>query len=200
MMIKQVLAVCGLGGMLLLSACAPTDLVIKPGYRAVGESRGNGGAVLLVSPQEGTQTGAERVQYVYGEIKDSNGRVKGNITGSVSSAALVRDALQQELYKAGYSVQVGQALSKEAAQGVVLSNVKVTLDELTTLVKSEAECSVALSLEIWKQGALVRKLTYGKTVSDFALKDRELLHQQLLQKALSAVMKDAAADIVTYLK
>jgi hypothetical protein len=37
-------------------------------------------------------------------------------------------------------------------------------------------------------------------MSDFAVRDREKLHQQLLQKALATVMQTAVADLATYFK
>lgn len=183
----------------VLSACAPTDLVLKPSYQPASEIKGAGGTVLLVSNLDG-MTGLGRVQFIYGEVKDTDGRVKGNVVSSVAPATLVRDALQQELLRAGYTAQIVAGLPKDVQQGVVLTGAMVSLDEVTSLVKIEAECKVQVVLELWKNGALVRKLTYGKNVSDFAVRDREKLHQQLLQKALGAVMKDATADLVTYLK
>lgn len=186
----------------MLAACAPSDLVIKPSYQPAGESRGAGGPFVLASTLESPNGhgGAERVQFVYGEVKDSDGKVMGSVVSQTSPTSLVRDALEMELLKAGYTVQVAQALPAGVEQGAVLTAATVTLDEVSSLVKIEADCKVNLSLELWKKGALVRRLTYGKNVSDFAVKDREQLHRRLLQKALSAVMKDATADLVKYLK
>lgn len=183
-----------------LTGCAPTDLVIKPTYQTTGESKGPGGQLTLVSALDGAKVGTERIQFIYGEIKDSDGKIKGNVTSAVSPASLVRDALQEELLKAGYTVPVAQLQAKDAEQAVVLTTATIALDETVSLVKSEAECKVSVAIELWKKGTMVRRLIYGKSVSDFALKDRDRLHQQLLQKALGAVMKDAVADVVTYLK
>lgn len=185
----------------LLTACAPTDLVLKPAYEPVGVSKGGGSLVLVSSLDGATKTdGAVRVQFVYGEIKDTDGKIKGNVVSQMAPATLVRDALQQELLKAGYLVQLAAGIPKEADSGVVLTAATISLDEVTSLVKIEAECKVNMTLELWKKGALVRKLTYGKNVSDFAVRDREKLHQQLLQKTLGAVMKDATADLANYVK
>ncbi len=186
----------------LLAACAPSDLVIRPSYQPIGESKGAGGPLVVASALEtpAGHGGAERVQFVYGEVKDTDGKVMGSVVSQTSPTAVVRDALQMELLKAGYTVQVAQALPAGVEQGVVLTAATVTLDEVSSLVKIEADCKVNLSLELWKKGALVRRLTYGKNVSDFAVRDREQLHRQLLQKALGAVMKDATADLVKYLK
>lgn len=183
----------------MLSACAPTDLVLKPSYQPTSESKGAGGTLLVASALDGA-SGAGRVQFIYGEVKDTDGKIKGNVVSPVAPATLVRDALHQELLRVGYTVQLVSGLPKDVQQGLLLTGATVSLDEVTSLVKIETECKVQVVLELWKNGALVRKLTYGKNVSDFAVRDREKLHQRLLQKALGAVMKDATADLVTYLK
>lgn len=188
--------------MVLLAACAPTDLVVKPAYQPVSDIKGSGGPLVVALSGDSAikAGGAERVQFVYGEIRDTDGKVKGNVVSPAAPAAMVRDALQQELLKAGYAVQLAETLPKDVEQGVMVTTATIALDEITSLVKIEVECKVGVTLELWKKGALVRKLSYGKTVSDFAVRDREKLHQQLLQKALGAVMKDATTDLVTYLK
>ncbi len=199
---RGILLCCLPVALLLLAACAPTDLVLKPTYLPVGDSKGAGGplvlATVLTAPSKAD--GAEQLKYVYGEIKDSDGKVIGNVESLTSPAVLVRDALQMELLKAGYMVQLATELPKGVPQGVQLSVASVTMDEVNSLVRMEAQCKVQVTLDLWKNGALVRKLTYGKNVSDFAVRDREKLHRELLQKALGTVMKDAVADLVTYLK
>lgn len=186
--------------LITLSACAPADLVIKPTYQTTGEAKGAGGQLFIVSALDSQKSAVERVQFIYGEVKSSDGKIKGNVISQVPPATLVRDALQQEMLKAGYNVQVSTAFPKEFDQGLLLTAATVSLDEVSSIVKNEAECKVSLSLEVWKKGTLVRRLSYGKSVSDYALKDRDKLHQALLQKALGAVMKDALADVLTYLK
>jgi len=200
--LKQTAQWCLLLAVSLLAACAPVDVTLKPTYQSIGEIKGGGGPLVLASALETASKpdGTQRVQFIYGEIKDTDGRIKGNVVSPVAPASLVRDALQQELLKAGYTVQFAAALPKQVEHGLLLTTASVTLDEVASLVKIEAECKVQVTLELWKQGLLVRKLTYGKNVSDFAVRDREKLHQQLLQKALGAVMKDAIADLITYLK
>lgn len=185
----------------LLVACAPTDLVLKPSYQPTGEVKGSG-ALVVASNVDGLARpdSAVRIQFVFGEIRNTDGKVKGNVVSKVSPAALVRDALQQELLKSGYAVQAVSELPKDVEHGVVLTAASVSLDEVTSLVKFEAECKVNVTLELWKKGALVRKLTYGKNVADFAVRDREKLHQQLLQRTLGAVMRDAVTDLATYVK
>lgn len=185
----------------LLAACAPADLVLKPGYQPAGDVKGSG-SLVVASTLDGSvkPESAARVMYLFGEVKDTDGKVKGSVVSKIAPYALVRDALQQELRASGYAVQAVSELPKEAEQAVVLTAASVSLDEVTSLVKFEAECKIDVTLEVWKKGALVRKLTYGKNISDFAVRNREKLHQELLQRTLGAVMRNAVTDLATYLK
>lgn len=184
-----------------VAACAPMDVVLVPSYTAAGKHTGAGPLVLgLAADGPGATGGVERVQFIYGEVRDTDGKIKGNVVGSVSSAQVVRDALQQELSKSGYGVRFDSALASKAERGVVVTAASLTLGEVASLVKVEAECKVQLALELWQQGKLIRKLTYSNKLSDFAVRDREKLHQQVLQKTLATVMQAAVADVAVYFK
>lgn len=195
-------AVIGLLSCFLLAACAPTDLVFRPDYRPVVAGGRGSGPLVVVSPvaTAAKPEGAVRVPFVYGEVKDTGGKIKGNVVSQVAPLALVQSALQQELTAAGYSVQLNSAVPKGADRVLVLTAASVTLDEVTSLVKISAECKVQLTLELWQKGSLVSRLTYGKNIADFAVRDREKLHQQLLQKTLGAVMTAVVADLEVYFK
>lgn len=185
----------------MLAACAPADLVLVPNYTAQGGHAASGQLVLGSALEgAGITGGVQRVQFVYGEVRNTDGKIKGNVVGPVAPARLVREALQQELVKSGYGVRFDSDAAKQAERGVVLTAASLTLDEVTSLVRIEAACKLQLSVELWQQGTLIRRLTYSKTMTDFAVRDREKLHQQVLQKTLATVMQAAAADLTTYFK
>ncbi len=194
------------GGVLLVlavfaSGCATSDLQLKPSYQAVGETKGSGGTLILASSLEGTVPGVgERIQWILGEVKDTDGKIKGNVTSVSAPTAVVRDALQQELLRAGYAVQIDKALPPNVDRAVVLSAGKLTLDEIRSLVKVEAECKVSFKVEIWRNGAKTNTLSFESRYSDFAIKDREKLHQEVLQKAFASAFKRAVPAIVEQLK
>lgn len=187
--------------LVLLAGCATSDLQLKPSYQPVNEAKGPGGLLVLASSLEGTVPGVgERIQWILGEVKDTDGKIKGNVTSSIAPTALLRDALQQELLRAGYTVQVGKAVPKDAEYGLVLVASTLQLDETRSLVKVEAECRVSFSVEIWVKGAKTNTLSFESRFSDFAVRDREKLHQDVLQKAFATAFKRALPAIVEQLK
>jgi hypothetical protein len=182
----------------MLGGCATGDLHIKPDYRSFGDQKAVTAKVTLASPVEsGSQISAGQVQWIVGEVKSSDGMVRGNIVIPVSPATTVRDALQQELQKGGYQVQsVMGALPAGTESGLVLSAVSLHLDETGNLIKAESECRVSFSVEVWKKGAKVNTLSYEARYSDFAIKDRDKLHQAVLQKGLESILKRAVPELI----
>ena len=185
----------------MLAGCATSDLQLKPDYQPVADVKSTGGPLVLASSLDGTVPGVgERIQWILGEVKDTDGKVKGNVTSPTAPSALVRDALQKELLRAGYAVQVTKTVPQEAAYGLVLAASTLQLDEIRSLVKVEADCRVSFSVEIWVKGAKTNTLSFESRFSDFAVRDREKLHQDVLQKAFASAFKRALPAIVEQLK
>lgn len=106
----------------------------------------------------------------------------------------------KELLQAGYTVQVGKVVPQDAEYGLVLAASSLQLDETRSLVKAEADCRVSFSVEIWVKGAKTNTLSFESRFSDFAVRDREKLHQDVLQKAFASAFKRALPAIVEQLK
>lgn len=185
----------------MLGGCVAGDLHIKPDYRSFGDQKAITSKITLASPVEsGSQPSSGQIQWVIGEMKNSDGMVRGNIVIPVSPAMIVREALQQELQKGGYQVQsVIGGLPAGADSGLVLSAVSLHLDETGNLVKTESECRVSFSIEVWKKGAKVNTLSYEARYSDFAIRDRDKLHQAVLQKGLESILKRAVPELIKVL-
>lgn len=185
----------------LLGGCATADLQLKPSYQAVVDSKGPGGSLILASSLEGTVAGVgERIQWILGDVKDTDGKVTGAVTSPIAPSALVRDALQKELLRAGYGVRLDKSLHTGGEQGLVLSASTMHLDEVRSLVKYEADCRVSFSVEIWVKGVKTNTLSFESRFSDFAVKDREQLHLDVIQKAFASAFRRAIPAIVAQLK
>jgi len=55
-------------------------------------------------------------------------------------------------------------------------------------------------VEIWVKGVKTNTLSFESRFSDFAVKDREQLHQDVLQKAFASAFKRAIPAIIAQLK
>lgn len=183
-----------------MTGCAANDIQLKkPVYQPVGETPGTGGMVVLASSLEGTTDGIDRIQWILGEVRSNDGRITGNVTSQVAPAVLVRDALNQELLKAGYTVQQGNTIPENVSRGLRLTVSNVSLDETRSLIKVDAECRVSFTVEIWRNGAKTNTLSFESRFGDVAVTDREKLHQDVLQKAFASVFSRAVPAIMEQL-
>ncbi len=185
----------------VLGGCATADVQLKPTYQPVGEAKGPGGQLILASSLEGTVPGVgERIQWILGEVKDSDGKVKGNVTSPTAPSALIRDALQQELLRAGYAVKIDRVVPTHADYALLIKTASVQLNEVSSIVKSDVECKASFAVEIWLKGKKTNTLSFEASRSGITMTDRDKLYNEVFQKAFSAMFGNAVADIVAALK
>lgn len=184
---------------LVLAGCASSDILLKPTYQPVGGATGKSGVVVLATQMDKGPSADARVQWVLGEVRESGGTIRGNVVSEISPQTLVRDALQQELLRAGYTVRIAEALPGDAERGLVLNRIVLKLDERSSLVKNEADCRVSFAVEVWKKGARTTTLSFESRSSDFAVRDREKLHYEVMQKALGSAFSQAVPALLEQL-
>jgi uncharacterized lipoprotein YajG len=182
-----------------LTGCATLDQRVSSAYTPVAAARG-GGPLALTATGAPSQTYKERpVLWIIGTVKNSDGEKMGNLTSQRSGEEILRDALEQELTAAGYTVGQDTGRLEAATRAVNVTRVQISLDEKQSLVKAEGSCTVSVSLELWSKGAVAKKLEYESRFSDFAIRNREMLMQTVLRTALQNLMTRALPEIVAVL-
>ena len=185
---------------ILCAGCATTDRKVNVLYQPVTVATGMRGDIYLTSSGRETPLGGRAaVQWLVGTVKNREGEKSGNVVTGRSPVDQVMDAFKQELAAAGFTVLSVAKLPAHAAGGVDITAATMELDENFDLVKSDATSRLSIALELWKNGQKVRKLDYRSTLSDFAIKDRDLLLPKLLQKSLQEIMKQAVPEIANIL-
>lgn len=178
----------------LVMGCATASQKVTVLYQPVVHD-GSGSGELYLAGATGTAGHAE-VQWVVGTVKNNDGEPLGDIVSPVAPTDLVMDAFRQELTAAGYTTKLVGSLPQGGAKGIVVTGTDIRLEEVSSLVKAEGTSRVKVSVEVWKQGSVVKKLDYEVRISDFAVKDREELLPAILQKALQGVMTQAVPEVI----
>ena len=124
----------------------------------------------------------------------------GDVVSRIPPEDLVLDAFRQELTRAGYTVNQVEALPPGVAKGLDITSIKLDLEEVASMVKSEGTARLAVSVVVWQRGATVKKLDYQANFSDIAVKDRAQLLPDALQNALQGVMEQSVPEIVKVLE
>lgn len=200
-MIGRILAV---GAMVwtasIFSGCAATTPVSIL-YSPSAEARNGSGSLFLKSASDSTaDKGGDSVRWVIGKRKDSDGRVTGDILSVNSSGDMVLDALKRELTVAGYSVELGSSFPPGISKGLDLKTMQIELEETAGISKAEVTCTVKVSMDVWKNGVRVKKLSYESKVSDFAIVDRDLLRREMVERGLRGIMSQAVPEVMAVLE
>ena len=181
----------------LFAGCATTTNPVSVFYSPSTESRGGSGYLFLRVPSVGK---TEKVRWVIGKQKDADGEVIGEVLSANSREDIVADALKRELTAAGYRVESGASLPAEVTKALDLTLIRVELNETVGVTRVEAQGRVKLALDVWKNGVLVKKLSYQSETSDFATLHRDRLPREVIESGLHEVMGQAVPDIVSTLE
>lgn len=177
------------------SGCARYAKNVSVFYEPVTTARGGNGTIQLVSAPD-QQTRAENVKWVIGFVKNDENQKIDEILSPVSATEIVKDAFAQELKKAGYAVTSATSRNAGQAKVIDLASVEVKLDQLSDIADIKATCSLIISLDIYKNGQLIKKLQYQSKSSETAIKDRNLLAGKVLHEAIQSAMQKAVPDLI----
>lgn len=179
------------------AGCAMGGKKVTLLYQPVVNATGGSGELYLSAPvsrPDADKTGT--VQWVIGKVKNSDGDTVGDIVTPVAPSDLFQDALNRELTNAGYKVIRTGSLPGDVTKGIVVTMTNINLDDVSSIIKDEGTGKLSMSLELWKNGRAFKKLYYESGFSDIAIKDRDLLLPNILQKALQGLMNRAIPEII----
>ena len=202
-MIKSMISAVFLSlSMLFFTGCATTPPPVSILYSPSVEARGGAGVLFLKASNKHPVTSREDqgIRFVIGKQMDSYGMIIGEVLSVNSEEDMMLDAMKRELTAAGYSVETGTKMLPGVPKGLDLTAVQVTLSETTSIPKIQAEGTVKVSLDVWKNGVVVKKLSYASKVSDTSVINRDLLPGELIEKGLHSVLSQAVPDIVSALE
>jgi hypothetical protein len=195
---RNLLALCLLS-LLFLGGCATLytrQIVLR--YDPISTTRFGGGDLYLINAdlQPPTASGA----WAIGTTKNVEGRMIDTLWSGASPAGLVQSALNSELSRTGYQVIPAKRAPDIANKVVEISEAAISVDQISTISKVDASCTIKISLTVMKNGMPVRKLKYEATGSNLAIKDRDRLAGTMLRNTMQDVMKQAIPDIVAILE
>jgi len=162
-MIKSMISAVFLSlSMLFFTGCATTPPPVSILYSPSVEARGGAGVLFLKASNKHPVTSREDqgIRFVIGKQMDSYGMIIGEVISVNSEEDMMLDAMKRELTAAGYSVETGTTMPQGVPKGLDLTTVRVGLNETTSIPKIKAEGTVKVSMDVWKNGVVVKKLGY----------------------------------------
>jgi hypothetical protein len=160
---------------------------------------GGSGEVYVAASGGGGAEQTGKNEWIVGRFNNSYGS-DGNIILSVSPVNLLLDAFSRELSNAGYKTVRADTLPQAVGKGIGFTLTEMKLEENSGLLKDEGSATLSVSISLWKNGRNFKKLQLQSAYSDTAFVSREFLMQNILQKALQNLMKEAIPQIVRELE
>jgi len=188
--------------MVIFAGCATEPPPVSILYSPSLEVRGGAGALFLKTSDKHPVPNKENqgVRFVIGKQMDSYGSITGEILSVNSQEDMMFDSMKRELTAAGYSVESGISMPRGIPKGVDLTSIQIEIDETASIPKIEAEGTVKVSMDVSKNGAVVKKLSYESKVSDTAIINRDNLPRDIIEKGLRGVLSQAVPDIISVLE
>jgi hypothetical protein len=179
----------------LMAGCAAVDRNVNFLYQPTAFGKGGAGDIYL-SQSIQPASGRPSVQWVIGETRNSAGENRGNIVTERAPVDIVMDAFSQELKAAGYNVIAVAALPAGVGKGIRLESVSIKMEEVDRVYRVDANCSVKVSIEPWRNGSAIKKLSYESSYTDSTILDRDMILLKALQTALQELMARAVREAV----
>ena len=190
----------GMFGLFLLAGCASPGMNVTVGYTPFVNATGGTGELFLV--QDSVPEISQKALWIIGQVKGSDGMKETDLVVSSLPADLIAGMLADELTSAGYLVKQVKTMPEKSAKVVRVSSVKMSLEESLSLFnfKLDATGALALTLELWNNGARLNSFDYRASFSDSDFKEGDLLGSLVMRNSIRDVMKQAVPDIIKSLE
>jgi hypothetical protein len=127
------------------------------------------------------------------------GRVNGTEAAVVTGDSVddwFLNALEKELSAAGYRVKTVTGLPHDAVKALKPSLLKISADQTLSLIKAATVVRLKLSVEVWKEGKLVKTVSVSAGNEDEGI-DHSAGHlSHLLLTTLQNAMKNIVPDLI----
>lgn len=185
----------------LVTGCASVNQKISLLYEPVGKARGGSGTIYLAGTGNNQHKNdlAENVRWVIGSVHDKEGSTIGEVSSPQSAEDILLDALREELQTAGYMVRRVEALPKDGSNGLQLTAYTFNFNKTKAMAKDTGECDISMSLNVFKDGALAKRLQVTYKMSDYAIIDRDFLMPTLGKKTLQKTIPKISAAVISVL-
>ena len=183
--------------MTMAEGCAATEKYVNVLYQPSVYAGGGAGNLYLTAAGARSEPGKTvSAKWKIGKVKDNDGNQTGDIVTTVAPVDLVLDAFNRELTNAGYKIIRVTALPDDVTKVISVDRTEIKMEDVSSIIKDEGTGRLTVSLELWKNGKKFKKLYYESGYSDSAFKGRDLLLQDILQKALQGIMEKAIPEII----
>lgn len=194
---KRFLGITALLVPVALTGCATTDRNVRLDYQPIVNAVGGKGELYVaISVEKDLLANRTDVEWVLGEMRDSDGKRTSKLLSLMAPKDLVTDAFVQELNAAGYKVRLVQSLPANVEKGLDFTGITLKLDEDVALVKVQAKGSLQVKVSVWKGGVLIKRLDFKNASSNTALRSDSTVLDKTLHDTVATFTRSAIPDVI----
>jgi hypothetical protein len=183
-----------------LSGCATVDQKIVLNYSPTDRLMGRHNGEITVSRIDTPSfIKNSKGEWIIGSINNVHGVHQANILSDRSLGEWITDALLLELKRAGYTVVYASVLPTGTPNGVLITDIKVSLNVDNGTFSDEAKHELKFNVDVFLNGAKVKTFTVASsnksTFLSASKEDEEKIMLQSLQDAMQQIVPDITALI-----
>ena len=182
---------------LLFSGCAFVDQEVRLTYNPVGITSGGKGPISISRPENQTLGKNSKGLFVIGTVRNGYGMRTADTVTPDSPADWVVLALKTELSRAGFEVQLVEAVSANATPTILPAIDKIWVDHDMGFFTVGAAAEVGFRLAIYQNGRKVDVLSFRDLAEKRATFGGDAEQKgEALQAAMQACMAKAVPEII----
>lgn len=178
----------------LLGGCSRYARNVNTLYEPSALISGGVGDVYVVIPEK-QRTRSSSVKWVIGKVMDDENKQIDEVFSPRSPAEIIQAAFGLELRKAGYTYIPSFTRPAGDQRVLDLTKTEIELEQISDLADLKAKCRMLVSVDVLKNGQLLKRLQFEATSSKTDIKDRDMLAESVLQDALQSVMLKAMPEL-----
>jgi hypothetical protein len=190
-----------LGGLIALSAlpgCTTVDQNIALRYAPIDRPYGQHSGEIVISRIDPPPARNSKGEWIIGSINNAYGIHQADLLSDRSLGEWISEALLLELKHAGYTVISAAALPPGAPRGILISDIKASVDVNQGAVTDEVKHELKFNVDAFLNGSKVKTFTMAsrdnKTVPlSISVEEKEKILIQSLQDTMQQIIPEIIA-------
>ena len=182
----------------LLGGCSMVDQAITLNYAPAERAFGRQNGVIAVARTEAPSARNSRGDWVIGSLNNVHGVRQADILSDRSLGEWITDALLLELKHAGYSPAYMPALPADAANGILISDIRGFLNLNKGLVSVDTKHELRFNVDLFRNGAKVKSFAVvSRDSQKLALNASREEQEQIMRASLQDAMQQIMPEVIS---
>lgn len=190
---KTVVIILAIAFAAVTAGCASNYKMVDLSYEKSVNAKGGTGDLFIANPIE--KHGASKLPSgvtVIGNVKNSDVLV----ATKDSISEWVMTSLMHEFYSAGYNVKTAPELPADVTKGIKVIITKISANQIPEEMVVKDETVIGIDVEVWKEGKLIKTLTFENKNEGKGLRRTAGLISVMLKRTLQDIVQQIVPNVM----